>query len=58
MKGEFLKGDVKDVCAELEAEAKRHSGMTVSTWLRLRKLEEATAKQFGVPVEVYRGWLK
>lgn len=54
MQGEFLKGDIKDVCAELEAEAKRHKGMKLGTWLSLRKLERAIAEQFGVTVEEYR----
>lgn len=58
MKGEFLKGDVKDVCAELEAEAKRHKGMTLAQWLKLRALERVEAKQFGVPVELFRGCVK
>ena len=58
MKGIVFKGDIKDVCAEIENAAQRCKGMTVTEYLRLRKLEEAIAKQFGVPVEVYRRWLK
>ena len=58
MQGEFLKGDVKDVCAELEAEAKRHKGMTFGQWLKLRTLERAEAKQFGMTVEEFRGCIK
>lgn len=54
MQGEFIKGDIKDVCAELEAEAKRCKGMSVGTWLRLRKLDRAVAKQFGVTEDEYR----
>lgn len=54
MQGEFLKGDIKDVCAELEAEAKRYTGMTVGTWLRLRKLERSVAGQFGMTEDEYR----
>ena len=50
MRGEVLKGDIKDVCAELEAEAKRCKGMTVGEWLRLRKIERAEAEQFGISV--------
>ena len=46
MKGEFIKGDIKDVCAELEAEAKRNKGMTFGQWLKLRALERAEEKQF------------
>lgn len=54
MQGEFLKGDIKDVCAELEAEAKRHKGMTVAQWLKLRAIEKAEAKQFGISENLYR----
>lgn len=54
MMGEAFKGDVKDVCAELEREAKRCKGMTVGEWLRLRKIEMALAKQFGTSVEEIR----
>ena len=50
MIGEFFKGNVKDVCAELEAEGQRCKGMTVGEWLRLRKIEQAVAKQFGTSV--------
>lgn len=39
MQGEFFKGDIKDVCAELQAEAQRCKGMTVGEWLQLRKRE-------------------
>lgn len=46
MQGEVIKGDIKDVCAELKAEAERCKGMTVGTWLRLRKLERIEKKQF------------
>ena len=58
MKGEFLKGDVKDVCAELEAEAKRYKGITFAQWLKLREIERAEAEQFGMTVEQYRSVLK
>lgn len=54
MQGEFLKGDTKDVCAELEAEAKRCKGMTVGQWLRMRKLERAVSDQFGMTENEYR----
>ena len=54
MIGEVFKGDVKDVCAELKAEAQRCKGMTVGEWLRLRKIEQAEAKQFGMSVEEMR----
>ena len=33
MHGEFLKGDIKDVCAELKREAERCKGITVFEWL-------------------------
>lgn len=46
IKGVGFKGDVKDVCAELEAEAKRCKGMTVGEYLRLRKIEKAEKEQF------------
>jgi hypothetical protein len=46
MQGEFIKGDIKDVCAELEAEAKRCKGMKVGKWLKLRELERVEKKQF------------
>jgi hypothetical protein len=58
MQGEFLKGDVKDVCAELEAEAQRCKGMTVGEWLRLRRLERAVAEQFGMTEDEYRRELR
>lgn len=54
MQGEFLKGDIKDVCAELEAEAKRYKGMKVAQWLKLRAIERAEAKQFGMTENEYR----
>lgn len=54
MQGEFIKGDIKDVCAELEAEAKRNKGMKLGTWLKMRVLEKEIAKQFGITVEEYR----
>ena len=41
-----FKGGVKDVCAELEAEAKRCKGMTVGAYLRLLKVEKAEKQQF------------
>ncbi len=46
MKGIAFKGDVKDVCAELEREAKRCKGMTVGEYLKRIKLEKAEKKQF------------
>ena len=48
MYGECFKGNVKDVVAELKAEAERCKGIKVGTWLRLRALERAEAKQFGM----------
>jgi hypothetical protein len=46
MQGEFIKGNIVDVCAELEAEAKRCKGMAVGKWLKLRALERIEKKQF------------
>ena len=54
MQGEFFKGDIKDVCAELEAEAKRYKGMPVGTWLKIRAIERAEARQFGMTENEYR----
>lgn len=54
MIGEVFKGDVKDVVAELKKEAERNKGMKVGDWLRKRRLEQAIADQFGVPVEEFR----
>lgn len=54
MIGEAFKGDIKDVCAELEREAKRCKGMKVDVWLRLRELEVTVAKQFGTTAEELR----
>lgn len=58
MQGEVFKGNIKDVCAELEEEAKRCKGMPVGTWLRLRNIERAVAKQFGITEEEYREQFK
>lgn len=54
MQGEFLKGDIKDVCAELEAEAKRYKGIKVGQWLKIRAMERAEAEQFGMTVQQFR----
>lgn len=56
--GECFKGNVVDVCAELEKEAKRCKGMTVSEWLRMRRIENALAQQFGCSVEEIRKIVK
>ena len=54
--GVAWKGDVKDVCAEIEKEAKRCKGMTVHEYLCLRKLERAEAQQFGcTEAEIKKG---
>lgn len=47
IKGVAFKGEVKDVCAELKAEAERCKGMKVGAYLRLRKLEQAEEQQLG-----------
>lgn len=57
MEGEAFKGDIKDVCAEFEAEANRCKGMTVGAWLRLRNIERACAEQFGMTEDEYRAKL-
>ena len=54
MKSEFFKGDVKDVCAELEKELERCGKIKVGEWLILRKLKLAEAEQFGMNVEDFR----
>ena len=45
IKGVAFKGEIKDVLAELEAEAKRCKGMTVGQYLSLRKLEKEEERQ-------------
>lgn len=42
MQGEFIKGDIFDICAFLEREASKHKGMTVGEWLSLRKRQRQT----------------
>ena len=54
MQGEFLKGDIKDVCAELEREAERLKTMPVGKWLKLRAIERHEAEQFGISEMEYR----
>lgn len=44
--GEFVKGNVNDVCAELEKQEERCKDMSVWYWLKLRKLERAVDAQF------------
>lgn len=51
MQGEFLKGDIFDICAVLEREARKNKGMTVGEWLRLRKLERIESEQLA---EIYQ----
>ena len=58
MQGETFRGDVKDVCAELKEELKRCGNISVDAWLRLRKIEDAEAEQFGMSVEDFRKNLK
>lgn len=58
MEGFRCSGDVKDVCAELKEELKRCGKISVGAWLRLRKIEDAEAKQFGVSVENFRKIIK
>ena len=47
-----LKGKIKDVCAELEEEAKRCKRITVGEWLHQRRVEEAM--KLGISVEELR----
>lgn len=58
MQGEVFRGDVKDVCAELKEELKRCGKISVGAWLRLRKIENAEAKQFGMTIQEFRNFLK
>lgn len=41
----IIKGDIKDVCAELEEENRKYNGITVGKWLRLRKLKQIEEQQ-------------
>jgi hypothetical protein len=54
---EEIRGDVKDVCAELRKDLERFGNITVGAWLRRRKLEEAEAKQFGMTIQEFRDFL-
>ncbi len=45
IKGVAFKGEVKDVCAELEREAERCKGMTVGQYLKFRELEKTVDEQ-------------
>ena len=45
---------IKDVCAELEREAERLKTMPVGKWLKIRAMERAEAKQFGMTEMEYR----
>ena len=40
-----LKGNVVDVCEILREDAKRYKGITVSQYLRLRKIQKAEEEQ-------------
>ena len=48
-----FKGDIKDVCAKLEAEAKRCKGMTLEKYIRVINLENAVSKQFGEKIKFF-----
>lgn len=56
MNGVVFKGNIKDVCAELEREIKYTNckGITVENWLHDRKVENSMAKQLGMTVEEFR----
>lgn len=45
--GYELRGKMIDVCEILRDTARRHKGMTVAQFLRLRKVQKAEEKQFG-----------
>lgn len=45
MKGVAFNGDVKDVCAELKAEAEKDKRLTVGEYLRRRKLAQICDEQ-------------
>lgn len=49
MKGVAFKGDIKDVCADLKAEAKRCKRMTVEQYLSLLNLEKQIDEQLAEP---------
>ena len=55
IQGVAFKGDIKDVLAELEAEAERCKGMTVGQYLSLRKLEKIEEEQFAEICRDIRG---
>lgn len=54
MIGFRVAGKVSCVCEDLRQFAEKHKGKSVSECVRLRRLEEAEAKQFGMPVDEYR----
>ena len=45
-----VKGDIKEVCAFLRAKAEQYKGMTVDTFIRLMRSEQAEREQFGSEV--------
>lgn len=53
-KGEFFKGNIKDVCAELENEMDRCKKITVGEWLALRRIERAESNQFRINIKEIR----
>ena len=58
MEGEFFKGNIVDICAELEEELERCGKMKVGEWLLLRKIEQKEAKECKVNVKFIRENLK
>lgn len=58
MMGLQIAGKAFCVVEELRQFAEQHKGKTVNEVLRLRRLEEAEAEQFGMSVEDFRKFLK
>lgn len=54
MIGEAFKGDIKDVCAELERELEYYKDITVEEWLHERRMSKALAEKLGITVEELR----
>lgn len=53
-KGEFFKGNIKDVFAELKNEMDRCKKITVGKWLSLRRIERAESNQFRTNIKEIR----
>ena len=57
MLGFKITGKAYCVAEELKKLAEQHKGKTLKEVLLQRKIEEAEAKQFGIPVDVFRDFL-